>query len=368
MPEERLNKIMEELGVDDAEFVTKKLETETTGTALENLVQSGKDMVFAIWQRTINAPWLLLQAVFRLLIPQLFLRYASGPWLEEYALDHGLELFKGKFTQLTLDLTKDAGTPLTLNAGEVFYIVETDPRRYQVITEMVTEDADTDFQVVVEALAPTEDDYIYSAAYNAAVGLTWDSESPLPINSIQFNLTIYVVTGEDPELDDALRARIFSLRSLKAISLGINLFYQKLLMTVAGVNYALLESVDDANATLYYTIYGETGTPAPEIVTEAQTLFNESKMRTDKGVISGASSEAINITVSRNGGGTNDEIINLVADFFQSMDRGVNFESCFLIDQLVDTWAGMVVRVSPQFQVATISKYFVPVTTVLEIE
>ncbi len=194
--------------------------------------------------------------------------------------------------------------------------------------------------------------------------MVWDSEEALPINSVSFNESEYVQVGEDKEADDTLRARIYSLISLESIELGVSLYYEQLLTTVGAVAHVTLDSVDDTNATLYYTLYGESGQVSPAVVTEAETVFEAAKMRTDKGVLSSAESEAINITVSRSGGGTDSEIINAVNDYFLNLKRGENYESCFVYDELHDTWPEMVFRLNPGNLDLPTGRFFVPNTTV----
>lgn len=371
MPEETLNQMMLELGVDDPDFMADTINSEIAGTVLENLVQSGKSLVMTIFQKCLDALWVLLQSAFRTLIPMLFLRYAIGVWLEEIAKDHGLSRFLGQFTILTLTITKDIGTPLSLSKGDVFYIVEQDPRRYEVLNDMEVDQAESSFQVDVQALAPTDeingDTYIYSAKYNAATGLEWNCEEALPLNSIAFEESGFVQSGEDPETDASLRSRVYALKSLEAIELGIDLYYKQLLKTVAGVAHVTLDSVDDSDATLYYTLYGATGQLTQDTLDEAQAVFDANKMRTDKGVLALATPYSLSITISKTGGGTENEIINAVNQHFQSMERGEDFESCFLYDHLAESWPDMTVRITPQYAVLPIGNYFVPDTTVQEI-
>ncbi|MBU2514508.1 baseplate J/gp47 family protein [bacterium] len=371
MPEETINKMMQELGVDNPDFVANKIETESSGTVLEKLIQSGKSLVMTIYQKCLDAMWKAFQSAFRYLIPMLYLRYAIGIWLEEIAKDHGLKRFLGQFTILPLTATKDAGTALTLHAGDVFYIIEQEPRRYEVLEDLEIDQAETEFQFNVQALAPTEeisgDTYIYSARFNAPVGLEWDCEEALPINSVAFNESTYVQSGEDPETDDSLRGRVYALKSLEAIELGIDLYYTQLIKTVAGVAHVTLDSVDDQNATLYYTLYGATGQLTQETLDTAQDRFDSSKMRTDKGVLSLASPLLLELTVSRSGGGTESEIINAVNDHFLAMERGEDFESCFLYNSLEKKWPEATFRISPAYFTLPTGNYFVPDTTIEEI-
>ena len=371
MSDETIDTMMKELGVDDSDFIATKVGEETSGTVLESLIQSGKCLFMTIAQKCLDALWATLQSAFRSLIPMLFLRYAAGIWLEEIAKDHGLQRDPGEFTILTLTCAKDAGTSISLTAGDVFYIVEQTPRRYEIFLDQDVDQAETVFTVDVQALAPTEEvngvTYIYSTEYNAAIGLQWDCEEALPINAVSFEEVDYVQTGEDPETDDSLRGRVYALKSLEAIELGIDLYYTQLLKTVAGVAHVTLDSVDDTTATLNYTLYGATGQLTQETLDEAQAVFDANKMRTDKGVLSLATPYALAITIEQTGGGTDTEIINAVSDHFQSMERGENFESCFLYDHLDAIWPEMIVRITPQnFDLPT-GSYFVPNTTVQEI-
>jgi len=367
MSEETIDKMMAELGVDDPDFIAKRIETETTGTVLENLIQSGKSLVMTIWQKCLDGIWELVQSSFKILIPMLYLRYATGLWLEEIARDHGLVRFPGQFTILKLTATKDAGVPLTLHQGDVFYIVEQEPRRYEVLADLEIDGELTQFQFNVQAIAPTDDDYIYSAAYNAPTGLQWDSEDALPINTVGFEELTFVQSGEDPETDTSLRGRVYALKSLEAIELGIDLYYTQLIKTVPGVAHVTLDSVDDQDATLNYTLYGATGQLTQETLDLAQATFDSGKMRTDKGVLALATPYNLDITISRTGGGTESEIVNAVNDHFLELERGENFESCFLYDKLHDRWTEMVFRITPQnFDLPT-GNYFVPNTTVEEI-
>ena len=175
---------------------------------------------------------------------------------------------------------------------------------------------------------------------------------------------IFVQTGEDPEEDDALRERVYALKSLEAIELGIDLYYKQLIKTVAGVAHVTLDDVGDGDGSLYYTIYGSSGQLTQETLDEAQAAFDASKMRTDKGVLSLAASYGLDLTITRSGGGTDSEIINAVGNYFLGMERGEDFESCFLYDQLHELWPEMIFRITPQYVDLPTGSYFVPNTTV----
>ena len=367
MPEETVDKLMVELGVDDEDFAVKQIEAGSEGTVLETLVQSARDIVFTIYQRTLDACWKLIQQAFRTLIPQMFLRYATGSWLDEFALDRSLQRFLGQYTILTLSCTKQAGSELTIYQGSVFYIVEQSPRRYQLVSRVDIAEEVTEFEIDVEAIAPIDGEWIFSEAYNAPVGLTWDSEDALPIDSISFDKTEYVQSGADPEEDEDLRSRILALESLKNIELGVFGYYETLLKTVSQVSYANLDDVDDSTGTMYFSLYGTSGTLGQGVIDEAQAVFDAGKMRTDKGVLAAAESENLDVTINRTGGGTETEVINAVDSFFKTDGRGIDFEASMLYDALADQWPQMIVRISPQNAVLPAGKYFAPITTVLDI-
>ncbi len=371
MPENILNKLMQEIGADDPESVAKIIDTESSGTVLGLVIQSGKSLVMQVYQKCLDFLWGLVRSVLAALLPQLFLRYATGTYLEEYAKDHGLERHPGQFTILPLECTKDAGTSLTLYAGDVFYIVEQEPRRYQVLEETEIDEAATEFQINVEALAPSEVigdiTYIYSKAYNPATGLTWACEEALPINTIEFAFSDLVQTGENPEEDDTLRDRVYALKSLEVIETGIDLYYENLLKTVALVSYVTLDEVDPVDATLTYTIYGASGELTSQTQEEAQIVFDAGKMRTDKGLILLATAYPLAISISRTGGGTENEIINAVNNHFLELNRGADFEACDLYNTLDGLWPDMITRIVPQNIVLPPGRYFVPNTTIQEI-
>ena len=188
IPEKTLTKLVQEIGADDTQAMATIMDNERQGTVLESVIQSGKSLVMKAYKVCLDSLWHLVQGILRALIPQLFLRYATGTYLEEYAKDHGLERHPGQYTRLTLDCTKDSGISMSLAIGDVIYIVEQNPRRYEVLADQDIDSAVTAFQVLVQALAPfdPETGYIFSKDYNAATGLTWDCEEALPFNTIEF--------------------------------------------------------------------------------------------------------------------------------------------------------------------------------------
>ncbi len=371
MPQETLDKLMQEIGVDDSEAVVEKIESEAQGTVLEKLVQSKKSLVMTVYQTCLDYIWEMVRTVISSLLPQLFLRYMTETFLEEYAKDRGLSRFPGQHAILTLEGTKDAGTALTLHVGDVFYIVEQEPRRYEVTAEIEIEETSTDFQFDVQSISTTQPDgdveYIYGESYNAATGLVWASEEALPINSINFTSGSFAKTGEDPETDDALRNRVYALNSLELLEVGIDLYYENLLKTVPLVAHVTLDNVDDTDATLYYTLYGATGELTQNTLDEAQAIFDAGKMRTDKGVLALASAFTLDITIERKGGGTDSVIVNSVYDHFKDLKNGEDFEACTLYDYLNDLWPDMISRITPQSSALPAGRYFIPNTTVQDI-
>ena len=351
MDEKTLETLIEETGLTDA-WMTSEIDTQAAGAGVSDIVGAEADPLTRLLRLLFVDGWALLMALVRMLIPQLFLRYATGHWLDEHAGDNGLLRDPGTQTRLLLDLTKDAALPLTIPAGTVFYVLEANPRRYQTLAEVSPADAATDFSVEVQALCPTS---TYSD------GRTF-------YHSARYNPTTY---GTDPETDEALRGRIFSLRDLKNFELGAWLYYERLLKTVAGVAHVTLDATDPNTGSMSMTLYGATGQLTQEALDAVQALFDQKKMLTDQGTLNQATPLNLDLEVLFTSGGTGGEVSQLVADFFQGLyngskpgiTRGAGVESCDLHDYLQETWPQIRTRITPSNAVLPTGKFFVPTTT-----
>ena len=373
MADKTREQLITEAGLSDA-WMENEIQAQAAAVGLTGIIGALSDPFTRLVEVILMAQWKLLMAVIRILIPQLFLRFCTGHWLDEYGMDYGLLRDAGIRTKVTLNLDKTTGTPLSVPAGTVFHIVEALPRRYQTLQSYTPTDAATSVPVQVEAIAP---EYIYtdgrtfvqSASYNPAVGLGWASESQLPVNLISMNTLDQ--SGTDPELDDPYRARIFDLRSLKSFILGGWLFYERLLKTVAGVVHVTLDTTDPNTGSMSMTLYGSTGTLPAQTLTDAQTLFDAKKMKTDQGVLSQATALNLNLTMLYKNGGLDAEMLQKVANYFQGIfngtkpgiTRGLSFEAAELHDYCQETWPNLVSRITPQSAVLPTGNYFVPVTT-----
>ncbi len=374
MDETKLETLVNELGLSD-NYMADQIQAEAAKQGISSIVGALSDPFTRLLDICLVGAWLLVMAAFRLLIPQLYLRYATGHWLDEQGLDNGLERDLGTKTKLTLDLVKAAGTPLSAPIGTVFYILESSPRRYQTLVDITPLDADTNFTAQVEAICP-ESLYldgraqVFSTAYNAAAGLDWACESQLSFSGITF-AGVTDLAGTDPEDDEAYRARIINLRSLKNFLLGGWLYYERLLKTVAGVAQCTLDSADPNTAMMSITLYGETGQVPGATLSEAQALFDAEKMKTDHGVLNAAAPLNIDIELLYKNGGTDAETRQKVADFFQGkmngtregIIQGTDFEASDLHDYAQETWPDLKTRITPQSMALPTGNFFTPTTT-----
>jgi len=374
MDDAKLEALVSELGVAD-DWMANQVQTEAATQGVGAIVGAKSDPFTRLLDLCLDAGWRMIMAAFRALIPNLFLRYAAGHWLDEHGLDMGIERDLGAKTILTLDLSKTAGTPLAAPAGTVFYILEAEPRRFQTLIDLSPLDADTAFTVQVEALCP-ESLYLdgrtqmFSAAYNPAAGLEWASESQLPLDLVSY-AGVADNAGTDPEDDETYRVRLLNLKSLKNFLLGGWMYYERLIKTVSGVAQATLDSTDPNTGTMSITLYGVTGEVPGATLAEAQTTFDGKKMLTDQGNLSAAAPSNLAISLPYKNGGTNAEMLQAVADFFSGIAngtragivRGAGFESCDLHDYLQEDWPDIKTRISPISAALPTGKFFVPNTT-----
>jgi len=373
MDDKTKQRLVDELGI-TPDWADQKVQAEVAAGPLAAILQSAAEPFFELFRVVIAAGWTLFYQSMLALVPQLFIRYASGHWLDERALDDGLSRDPGQKTKLLLDCTKANGTPLTIDPGTVFFISEANPRRYQATAAVSPLDTDTAFQVEVEAICPTAFDaalgveLVYSEAYNAPTGLVWECESALPFTGIAYAGPGYVLTGEDPESDEVLRDRVFSKRSLGSVNPGGVLYYITLLKTVAGVAHVTHDATDPATLTMTYTLYGATGALDAQTQAAAQTLGDAQKMETDQLTIALAGPEVLPLLLSVSGGPPEADLIQSVSDHFAALARGQDFEEGplygYIFSQFLLAYPAMILRIDTNFATLPVGKYWVPQTTV----
>lgn len=351
------------------DWADQELQAQTQGTVLEPVLQAKEDIFFGLFSVVISKAWAVMLAAFGDLVPQLFIRYASGHWLDERALDHGLARDLGQKTRLLLDCTKAQGTPLVVELGTVFFISETRPRRYQAVALVEPADQDTTFTVEVEAICPLDvtTGEIWSASYNAPLGLVWDCETALANDSVTYNGPSPTSSGSDPETDEALRARILAKLASSSVNPGGVLYYTNLLLTVPGVAFATHDATDGATATMTFSIYGASGALGTPEQDAAQALINQEKMETDTANILLATAEVLGLIISYKNAPSEAALIVAVAAHFTTLGRGEDFYEAplyaALFAQFGTTYPGLILQLNIGYMALPAGRYWVPSPT-----
>ncbi|MDT8447582.1 MAG: baseplate J/gp47 family protein [bacterium] len=366
--------LLAQLGI-NKDWANNEIQAQVTGGPLANILQAATEPVFELVRVVLSAAWQLFYEAMGLLMPQLFLRYASGHWLDERALDDGLVREPGQKTRLTLNLTKAAGVPLSIDAGTEFFISESNPRRYAAVGTVTPLEGDTAFSISVEALCPVAtDEYdtgreiVYSADYNAPTGLTWECSAALPLDSISYDGGGYLVIGTDPETDEALRERVYAKRALGSVNPGGVLYYIAVFSTLPGVVHVTHDATDTLTAKMTYTLYGASGALDPQILTDAEALVNEKKIETDTIEVQLAQPEYLSLILSVKNGPVDDELITAVSNHFEALERGQDYEEGSLYASLFAEFSliypSMVLRLNTGYAQLPPGTYWVPQTAI----
>ncbi|MDH5561658.1 MAG: baseplate J/gp47 family protein [Deltaproteobacteria bacterium] len=374
MDDSQVEILLNEIGVPSEDWMSTEMETQAAGTPVEWLIESLSSAVTWVFYHLFDQAWRMIRGILASLIPMIFIRHATGHWLDEHAEDHGLARDIGLKTLLPLTLGKDAGSDLVVPIGTVFFTKGSNSKRFKTLVEVTGSSAATSFNVQIEAVCPVDVDAngittaIYSAAYNVVGGTLFDCEDTnLPITSFTYTGPPDQ-SGEDPETDDNLRARIFALKALKNLDPIQELFLINLFTSVTGVTGATLDSIDPNTAMMDFTLYGSTGTIDQPTLDAAQAEFDANGHLTDHVTLSGAQPQPITLTLLHADGGIDADIQSKAGDFFnglangnrEGLPRGANFESSDLHDYLQETWPDLRTRITPQNDTLVTGYFFAP--------
>lgn len=149
--------------------------------------------------------WLLREVLIKTVLPQSFLKTASGPWLALFAWSYNVEKKTASKARglITFARTFSVG-PYTIPAGTIVQSPAINGHVYQLQTlEAATiADGNTSAQVLCEALEPGK-------AYNLADNYYTLQHAPLQDIASVTNATSWLqVPGTDDEPDDELRQRV----------------------------------------------------------------------------------------------------------------------------------------------------------------
>jgi len=368
--------LLTEIGVPGEDWAKNEIQTQASGSEVEGVVSTLFDPVVRVFHDCLDLGWKAVRLGLKNLLPMLFIRWATGHWLDEHAADHGLARDLGRKTELTLIFTPDV-IDQVVDVGTVFFTLGTDPKRFEVITKTTGAAIGTPFNIEVRALCPSlvELDtygqpvtYLYSKAYNVPGNMPFDCEdATITFTAIDYNGP-ETIQGTDPEVDDTLRARIYDQKALKNLVPGLELYYQTLFKTVTGVSGATLDAVDPTIGQLSFTIYGTGGQVTQAILDECFALFQANKHETDHTILTSASPQAEVFNIPHIGGGTDAEIIALAGDYFNGVEnlgvaglaRGANFWACNLHDYLQATWPTLKTNITPNNVALNANSYFAP--------
>lgn len=358
MDSDTLDSLMDEIGLGDENYMDTVLDEAVTDTVWEKAAQTVNSVFFTIIKYLFRRPYQKFLEAVRELIPNLFVIYATGTWLEMWAADFDLERDLGDKARHRVRITKASADLIDLPTGSVFYVDETpSPRRFQTLENYEFGDGVTECLIIVEAVD-------IGSTYNVIDDMITKCESSIPYESIANYEQI--VTGANVEKDDELRARIQNKRFANKIEYGVEAKYISALKSVSDIKHAKLTSVSAGfDATLNFTVYGD-GVLSPEKIDECQATLQDYLMETDASVVAGAVPEELTLTIRIEATYDETSVRSIIATWFSNQEKDASFESSLLIEYLYDiypSWFGKAVRVSPAFDDLSASSFYSPAVT-----
>lgn len=354
---EKIDRILKEVGVTDASAMDDRMEQAAVGTQYDKAARTKNSIFWTIYKRIFRDAYERYISDFRSIIPQLHHRYASGASLREHLSDVGLEEFFGTKSQYLVQIIKKSTDELFIYDTDIFYVEESEPKRYRSTQNYEFMPGQTVCDILVEAVA-------VGARYNlTAINLISACERALTVDSIGNPSVTPKQAGSDPETEEMMKDRISAAKGTK-IRLGVEDYYLNVLKTSPGVVDATLDSITD-DATMYFTIYGQAALSG-ETISSAQTLINTAKMATDKCVIVGATAYNLALTISIDADYAQSDINSIVSAYFAGLKKGSGYESSLLIAHIYSELPELkskAIRISPDNQALPTGQYFAPAIT-----
>lgn len=354
MPEETVDLIVNQLGIQDETALDAVLAEAATGTVWAKAAQTKNSIFFTIYTVLIRTPFSFCIALIRALVPQIYTTYKTGEFLNQDRIDHALDAFIGLKAVHQLTLTKEAAVDLTIDPNTVFYVDENNPRRFQTLVLYEFSEAEESVLIDVEAVE-------IGLVYNVGQGLITKCETALPVLTISNDSSAPKQPGADPETPAELRARIHAIKG-QQIRPGMELFYENVLLSVGAVTSVTLDEVTD-DGIQYYTIYGA-GPLDGSVTAEAQAAIDEVLIFGDQAVVIAASSQLLELTMQIDAEYNEATVTAAIDIYFASViPRRTNFESSILFSYLqenVSGLAGVAMRCVPVHLDLENGKYFTP--------
>lgn len=349
-------KLMAEIGLDNQNYIDEQLPEITKGTAYERAAKTVNSVFFTIIKKLFRSPYQIFIEAIRAMLPQLFVETATDSWLERFANDYDLERGQGVKSQQKLLIKKSTEGELRVSIQDIFFVNEQIPRRFIPVSNYEFSAEMTDCYLIIEAEE-------IGAEYNVLPGQISECEAVLPLNSIEN--TEAVVTGEGVESDELLRARIKAKRLAGNIFHNIEYKFTAALESVEHVQHAVLSSVDNTDATLYFTVYGE-GILGADVITACNQALENLPMATDKAVVSAAVPDDLALTVQIDATYIKNSVLDAIQKYFSELPKGDSYEATLLAAEIVEHIPDLKdkkIRINPAWQDLSPTGFFRPSVT-----
>ena len=347
MPPDLLNKLAAEVGIKPvSEALTQIdsiIEKESENTEWKDAAKLRNSLFFnllvSIFRRIYSE---MIHPALLKSIQNAFVRYCDSTWLKEYQKDRGLPDFLGVKTRILLTLRKKQGDEIIIKPSDCFYVDEYSPRRYRPVIERKFHRLDISLGVEVEAEE-------VGARYNVSPGSITQWEGSAPFTSVTNPEGKILVYGVDDESDEEIRNRIYA-QDGTTLHPGQEDYYLNVLQSVGGVSKATLDDVDE-EGTMYFTIYGETGSVQLE---DAQAKLDQMLMATDRAVVSAAGVEHFTLTLTFFGVTQEDfsqsEMDSLIMNHCFDLNPEIGFDQSLLLEIMrahFPILKGKIIRMTP---------------------
>lgn len=351
-----------EAGINDESLLVNLEEEERLKLSDDNPIKTTNSLWYKFFTGLINTYYLARLNAFKALIPQFFVNYATGVWLDYHAKDYGLGRDEGRKTTLQVNLVKLKKDSLFIESGVIFYVNESIPRKYQTIKDFEFSGGSGEEEEIVSIQVVAFD---IGSKYNIQTGLLTSYESVIT-EIVRIDSTEVLEYGANEESDDSLRESILDQKRSN-YALGVEDYYISILKNVPYVTNATLDTVDDVTGTMYFTIYGDDGLNQSDLES-AQEEMEVRKMYTDKFVLSIAADQTLTVVVSLKGDFVESDVLLSCQFYAANMTKGKDWYAGGLMYQLQQFFAGIEeVEVSPFRQELEAGKEFEVVFEVVEL-
>ena len=266
------------------------------GSALTN--RNAFSSFWGVVKRVVLAPILALEGLMIAVVPQGFLRYSTGAWLDEKLKEFGKTRKAAVKAQgnVTFSRTGSSGN-VNIPAGTIISsltLADGTVKRVVSLSDTVLPDGAT----TVDVLCQAEQE---GAAYNLAAGAYTELAAPVAgIEAVTNGASWLVTAGVDAEIDDAARQRVFDDQAAGGEGwIGGGATYLSIANNFSGVVDAVVDGAQPrGQGSVDVIIIGGAGQPTQQLIDDLTAEYaTQGQPPTDNLLVRGPTDITVNVDV-----------------------------------------------------------------------